>query len=802
MDSGNKFVRIVRNITDQRARMFCTRPRRAWRAASTLWFVICLTGGWCIDAGEGTALAAGRQTSVYVFQPEQSTILQTGGFAGVHWTYRLEGQFRLTVDGDARTASFDRVDARATDDSPYQRTLDPNEVFHMTGLTGTVVDETSIRFEGKAGDESSVLLTLTLTDGTVTLQGQTTPPPHSADFFVFALDAVARRAYAGGAGTADEPYLIGTADQMNAIGATPDDWDKHFQLQADIDLSTCTAGTFTIIGSSYTQPFRGTFDGAGHVIRNLVISDSAGRCFGLFGTLGATGRVSNLELAQARVHGNTYVGALVGYNAGGSILNCKVTAEVHGIGYTGGIAGISIDNAFISHCCADVRVVGDSYETGGIAGANSSSTIVRCTVAGTVTGVQSTGGITGRQDWGAVLESSSTCSMTGGRWTGGLVGRNAYSTVAESFATGDVSGVDGVGGLVAFSDAEIRDCWAAARVSGYSSVGGLLGENIYGFVFRSYSRSVVNGKVEKGGLVGRQQGTCLYEACFWDSDADTLPPSVEAAGIYARPSAELKLAGTYTQGGWDFAGETENGTEDIWWMFEGRDYPRLWWEQVLGDDFGDGKAEPLWTLYQPEPQRVWLKEVNGRLEVEAVAETEDVDAIYIANGWRLDAAKDFALRVDFHFSQRGPGDGRLTLGVIPTPDPAGMQWAELGAGSFDSGPFYLCEVRDGAWVQEQEAARFSDDGTLFMSYNSSADELYFSHTGYGKSNAWQTVSGLPKGRWATESVYVILSGGSEGMALTAGDAWLDNFVVNAGMVEPSATSATDAGGTLSSPTSP
>jgi hypothetical protein len=30
--------------------------------------------------------------------------------------------------------------------------------------------------------------------------------------------------------------------------------------------------------------------------------------------------------------------------------------------------------------------------------------------------------------------------------------------------------------------------------------------------------------------------------------------------------------------GWDFVGETVNGTEDIWWILEGKDYPRLWWE--------------------------------------------------------------------------------------------------------------------------------------------------------------------------------------------------------------------------------
>jgi hypothetical protein len=34
--------------------------------------------------------------------------------------------------------------------------------------------------------------------------------------------------------------------------------------------------------------------------------------------------------------------------------------------------------------------------------------------------------------------------------------------------------------------------------------------------------------------------------------------------------------------------ETENGTEDIWWILEGQDYPRLYWELVTDvDGVGD-----------------------------------------------------------------------------------------------------------------------------------------------------------------------------------------------------------------------
>jgi hypothetical protein len=159
-----------------------------------------------------------------------------------------------------------------------------------------------------------------------------------------------------------------------------------------------------------------------------------------------------------------------------------------------------------------------------------------------------------------------------------------------------------------------------------------------------------------------------------------------------------------------------------------------------------------------------------------------VDAIYAANGWRLDATKDFAIRVDFHFTKQGGGDGRVNLGLTPSVDPEAMKWAEMEAGCFEDGPFYLYEVRDGSWVREEVSDRGNNDGTLYMSYNPDTDELYLSHTGYGKPNAWRTLTGILKGRWASAPVTVILSGGSEGLAFTGAEAWLDNFAVNAGAI--------------------
>jgi hypothetical protein len=43
---------------------------------------------------------------------------------------------------------------------------------------------------------------------------------------------------------------------------------------------------------------------------------------------------------------------------------------------------------------------------------------------------------------------------------------------------------------------------------------------------------------------------------------------------------EMQAACNFLYDIWDFVGETANGTEDIWWILEGQDYPRLWWEGI------------------------------------------------------------------------------------------------------------------------------------------------------------------------------------------------------------------------------
>jgi len=545
--------------------------------------------------------------------------------------------------------------------------------------------------------------------------------------------------YDGGAGEPNDPYRIATPLHLWRIGMYSCDWDKHFLLVADVNLADhdYEDRPFRAIGwrGNEDDPrvgsFNGTFDGDDHSISHFYWPSTNERMYsGLFGWLRSEGKIANLRMENLIIERHifgTFVGGLAACNEG-AIENCHVTGEVAG-----------------NHCV---------------------------------------GGLVGQNDRGHVYDCSSTALVSGNRHVGGLVGySDGQGTIHRSFATGPVfSGPNEVGvtgGLVGVMvGGDVNDCYAQGDVESNKEVGGLIGRCHGATIRHSYATGRVTGGTDVGGLVGLCM-ECTIEDCLWDIDTSEMIVSCGGTGLI---TAEMQIAATFLDAGWDFVGETDNGVEDIWWILEGRDYPRLWWE-LPADDFEDGQAGPLWFVYEMTPEWVWLEEVNGRLEAHTTGQMEDVDALYVSDGWRLDATKAFAVRVDFHFSKVGVGDGRVTLGLVPTLDQPVTQWAQFEVGAFDADPFYLYEVRDGVWVEEKVADRFADDGTLYVSYDPQTDELHLSDAGCGEANARWTVAGLVQGRWQSGSVYITLGGGSEdGMALTAGDAWLDNFTIDAGAI--------------------
>jgi hypothetical protein len=156
--------------------------------------------------------------------------------------------------------------------------------------------------------------------------------------------------------------------------------------------------------------------------------------------------------------------------------------------------------------------------------------------------------------------------------------------ITNSYSTGQVSGDDNVGGLVGRNACgSISNSYSTGAVTGYWSVGGLVGRNSFwggfGTITNCYSTGMVTGDRDVGGLVGDNWTDSNYEgsitSSFWDTETSC---RLYSNGGIGKTTVEMQTARTFLEAGWDFVDESENGTEDIWWILEGQGYPRLWWE--------------------------------------------------------------------------------------------------------------------------------------------------------------------------------------------------------------------------------
>ena len=248
--------------------------------------------------------------------------------------------------------------------------------------------------------------------------------------------------FAGGSGTAMEPYLVATAEHLNNVR---NHLGAHFLLTANIGLAVAPWNQdegWLPIGNN-TTPFSGTFDGAGRVISGLFIDRNVIGA-GLFGYLeGAT--VENLRLEDVIIGnlGNN-TGALAGAQQlpASSIVRVSVSGTVSSAGVnTGGLIGY-----------AGGIMLGESYANAG------------------VTGDRSVGGLIGFMDGGEIRDSYATGPVTGtgadGR-VGGLIGNKVAGQVVQSYAAGSVSSSSGpTGGLLGVNTGAVSDSYYDRYTSG------------------------------------------------------------------------------------------------------------------------------------------------------------------------------------------------------------------------------------------------------------------------------------------------------------------------------------------------
>jgi len=261
------------------------------------------------------------------------------------------------------------------------------------------------------------------------------------------------------------------------------------------------------------------------------------------------GAITNCYVQGGRVLADTYVGGLVGSNLEGTISNCYATCDVE-LAETRWLRPIDDPN---------IRVASVGFSFGGLVG-TSRGKIYDCFATGSVRGASSTGGLVGFNDFDPFQSDLE------------------LGVISSSYATGAVSGNKSIGGLVGWNQNIIRDCYATGSVTGNDEIGGLVGVVIdASSVEDSFSTGSVLGNGEVGGLVGWNFIFSYNNVidCFWDRDTSFQQTSKGGTGLSTQQMQDIN---TYLASGWDFVDETENGTEDIWWILEGEDYPRLLWE--------------------------------------------------------------------------------------------------------------------------------------------------------------------------------------------------------------------------------
>lgn len=403
----------------------------------------------------------------------------------------------------------------------------------------------------------------------------------------------------GGSGTAEDPYLIATAQELVDFRDAVNDSAKKStsklcaKLTANIDLGNeawTPIGKMTNTYSDYVA-FGGVFDGDGHTISGLKIDNSA-QYQALFGYVKG-GTIKNLTVEGSVTTATTssaYAAGIVAYGNPVTMETCmnRVTVTVTQKGYAAGVAAYANTGSTITGCTNQGNISGVGGYLGGIVGTASGVTITNCINNGDVvdsrrsdTYPYGVGGIAGS----AISASRITnCGNAGAvtshlKNTGGVVGYFA-GTAEKCFNSGNVTGIYATGGIVgniSSANTSVTDCYNTGSIlcnaptaqykdSNAKGVGGIVGNpgstsNKGNVVTNCYNAGTITNAdaattdITVGGVIGSSSANnykgeatknlISAENCYYLA-ADGLNgdgANAEAAGVTSKTAEELKASG-------------------------------------------------------------------------------------------------------------------------------------------------------------------------------------------------------------------------------------------------------------------
>ena len=339
--------------------------------------------------------------------------------------------------------------------------------------------------------------------------------------------------FASGSGTADDPYLIKTQEELANINLEGYvNTDKYYKLANDINyvpssnLTSLSKASWKPIGNEKT-PFKGFFDGNNKSINDLKISETNSSNVGLFGYI-VNSSIKNLTLKDSNINGKDTTGSLAGNSIYSTIQNIKITGLNLRVSSekAGGLIG-SGNSTTINNCSIDTEydIDGTADYIGGLAGiitANSTITnsYVKLTNSAKIVASDLIGGLVGSSEnskinnskfYGIIRASSKS--------VGGIVGFSDNSKIISCSALdGSASGSQDVGGICGLltSNSSVEKCNSSLNISGSAdNVGGLIGKSQNSDISNSYvaNISVEGTAANNGGLIGHLDNSSV-EYCY------------------------------------------------------------------------------------------------------------------------------------------------------------------------------------------------------------------------------------------------------------------------------------------------
>lgn len=224
---------------------------------------------------------------------------------------------------------------------------------------------------------------------------------------IYVNDEIDGSIFAGGEGTAEDPFVIETEEQLRAFAGSLNEAinyaGRYLRLAKDVDVS---GADWNPVGQG-EYAFCGTFDGGGYEIQGLrygsaeAAKDATDDVYvALFGVIGQNGLVKNLGLTDVGLYTtgeySVNTAAIAGYLENGGIDNCYATGRitgkttVRGNNFVGGLVGNQY-KGYIINSWADVDVRSEAVgqylsEAGGLVSLNNRGLIANCYTLGNASG--------------------------------------------------------------------------------------------------------------------------------------------------------------------------------------------------------------------------------------------------------------------------------------------------------------------------------------------------------------------------------------------------------------------------------